>query len=67
MDSLGFFTSVALGFVPKDPLGLDFKPKQNFKKNLKTCLRRARLSIYDFSRIFFWGGGGGPSGTLVLS
>ena len=29
-DSLGFFTSIALGFVPKDPLGLDFKPKLNF-------------------------------------
>ena len=28
LDSLGFFTSIALGFVPKDPLGLDFKPKK---------------------------------------
>ena len=31
-DSLGLFTSIALGFVPKDPLGLDNKPRQNFKK-----------------------------------
>ena len=33
--SLGFFTSIALGFVPKDPLGSDNKPKQNFKKKLE--------------------------------
>ena len=47
LDSLGFFTSIALGFAPKDPLGLDFKPKQNFKKNLKTCLSRARMSFAE--------------------
>ena len=45
-DSLGFFTSIALGFVPKDPLGPDFKPKQNFKKNMKTCLRRAQFGSF---------------------
>ena len=31
-DSLAFFTLVALFFVPKDPLGSDNGPKQNFKK-----------------------------------
>ena len=43
-DSLAFSTSVALGFVPKDPNWSGNGPKQNFHfflKNLKTCLRRA--------------------------
>ena len=31
-DSLAFSPSIALFFVPKDPLGPDFGPKQNFKK-----------------------------------
>ena len=31
-DSLGFFTSIALGFVPKDPNWSGNGPKQNFQK-----------------------------------
>ena len=53
LDSLGFFTSVALGFAPKDPLGLDFKAKQNLKKNLKTCLSRARCLCFLFAGVVF--------------
>ena len=34
-DSLGFFTSIALGFVPKDTLGLDLKPKHVKNKKLE--------------------------------
>jgi len=32
-ESLRFFTSNALFFVPKDPLGPDNGPKQNYKNN----------------------------------
>ena len=31
-DSLALSASIPLFFVPKDPLGADFGPKQNFKK-----------------------------------
>ena len=41
-DSPAFSASIALFFVPKDPLGPDFGPKHNFKNNLKTGLRRVR-------------------------
>ena len=37
-DSLAFSASIALFFVPKDPLGSDFKPKQNFQNTWKTSL-----------------------------
>ena len=56
-DSLGFFTSIALGFVPKDPNWSGNGPKQNFQKTLKTCLTSAQ----------FWRGTPGTeinSGTL---
>ena len=39
---LALFTSIAPFFVPKDPLGPDNGPKQNFKTNLKTCLTPAQ-------------------------
>ena len=42
-DSLGFFTSVALGFVPKDPNWSGNGPKQNFQNILKTCLTSAQV------------------------
>ena len=42
---LALSASIALFFVPKDPLGPDFGPKQNFKNNLKTGLRRARTPL----------------------
>ncbi len=42
-DSLASFRSIALFFVPKDPLGSDNGPKQNLKKkSLKTCLTSAQ-------------------------
>ena len=34
-DSLAFSASIAPFFVPKDPLGSDFKPKQNFKNKFE--------------------------------
>jgi hypothetical protein len=34
-DSLELSASIALFFVPKDPLGHDFGPKQNSKKKLE--------------------------------
>ena len=54
-DSLALSASIALFFVPKDPLGPDFGPKQNvvkklfrpfpLGKNLKTCLTPAVLKL----------------------
>ena len=34
-ESLAFYPSIALFFVPKDPLGSDNKPKQNFIQKLE--------------------------------
>ena len=45
-DSLALSASIALFFVPKDPLGSDFGPKHNFKKklgNLSNTRSAARL------------------------
>ena len=49
-DSLGFFTSIALGFVPKDPNWSGNGPKQNFQKTLKTCLTSAQF----YSKLVFF-------------
>ena len=51
-DSLRFFTSIALGFVPKDPLGLDFKPKQNFKQTTKKTTQKSERFSDKFSNFF---------------
>ena len=48
-DSLGLFTSIALGFVPKDPLGSDNGPKQNFQKTWKTCLTSAQYNSWGLA------------------
>ena len=53
-DSLALFTSIASFFVPKDPNGSGNGPKQNFKKNLKTCLRRAGLISLTLVFLDFW-------------
>ena len=44
-DSLGLFTSIALGFVPKDPNWSGNGPKQNFQKTWKTCLTSAQFEL----------------------
>ena len=48
--SLAFSASIALFFVPKDPNGSGNGPKQNFKNNLKTCLRRAGIVFREDGR-----------------
>ena len=45
MDSLGFFTSIALGFVPKDPLGPDNKPKTTFQNKLENLSKKRSESL----------------------
>ena len=49
-DSLGFFTSIALGFVPKDPNWSGNGPKQNFQKTLKTCLTGAQFGSFGTNK-----------------
>ena len=45
-----FFTSIALFFVPKDPLGPDFKPKQKNMENLSN-----KRLVNDFGlRSSYW-------------
>ena len=51
-DSLRFFTSIALGFVPKDPLGPDFKPKQNFKKKLENLSKTRSVRFVYVKKIY---------------
>ena len=43
-DSLAFFTSIALFFVPKDPLGSDNGPKQNFQKKIENLSYKRLVS-----------------------
>ena len=45
-DSLGLFTSIALGFVPKDTNWSGNGPKQKFQKTLKTCLTSAQTTSW---------------------
>ena len=51
-DSLAFFTSIALFFVPKEPLGSDNGPKDFFKRDNLSNKRSIFVDFFVTLRIW---------------